>query len=311
MMSSRLMLSPVTLRVVAAIAAEGSVTRAARVLNLTQPAVTYHVRQLEEVYGGALFAGRRGMLEPTAIGVRLLRAAGVVLEALESADRDIARLTTPQSGVLRLSSECFTNYYWLPQILGDFRRRYPAVDIQLDVDPSRQPFKALRRGDLDLVLTTVPPAGKAFRIIPLFEDEIVAVMRPEHRLARRTFLDAEDFAEESVLTFDHRRSDLFNLVLRPAGVRPRRVTDVAATEALLEMVKASLGIGVLASWIAQPILTSGELRQKRITPLGLRRRWAGVAVADGIMASPVDHFLALVASLGADARVLPARDVTN
>jgi len=53
------------------------------------------------------------------------------------------------------------------------------------------------------------------------------------------------------------------------------------------------------------------LRQKRITPLGLRRRWAGVAVADGIMASPVDHFLALVASLGADARVLPARDVTN
>src|SRR5207253_5700642 len=104
------------LKLVAAIAETGSVTRAGHRLHLTQSALSHQLRDAEEQLGTPLFERRSGRMPLTAAGERLLCAARTVLEELERAEKEIQNGNgkTPAAGVLRLSTECYTVYHWLP-----------------------------------------------------------------------------------------------------------------------------------------------------------------------------------------------------
>jgi len=109
----------------------------------------------------------------------------------------------------------------------------------------------------------------------LFADELLAVMPVRHRLARHAYLTARDFEPEHLLVYDAPRSDLsiFTEVLDPAGVVPREVSRVPLTEAILELVKAEMGVGVMARWVVAPYLAAHTLAARPITRPGLHRRW--------------------------------------
>lgn len=270
------MLHPKSLSIAVTLADTGSATLAARALDISQPTVSYHVNKLETALGTSLFQRTPGGLVPTSEGELLVNRAREILIHLDRLERDVRSAATERPETLRVSSACFTNYHWLPEVLELFRVRHGEVGVELDVDPSRRPFEDLDRGVLDLAFTTVPPPGDDFILHELFEDEIVAVVHPAHPLADRSHLEPEDFADQSVVVFDRAQSDLFNLALTPAGVRPRYVTDISATDAILELVRAGVAVSAMASWVAEPALMAGRLRAVRIGPDGLRRTWWAV-----------------------------------
>ncbi len=287
-------LLPSALKAVATIAECSSVTKAAERLGLTQPALSYQIKQLERAVGAPLFERtRRGMM-PTAVGERLVRAALAVRLEIERAERELELLENGADGRLRISSECFTTYHWLAGVLAAFRKAYPGVQVEVNVDASRRPLEALRGGQVDVVLTTEPPDDQTFTVDGLFDDEMVAVMPPDHPLAARRYLRPKDFADQSVLVWNLERSDLFNLVLRPAGVRPRYTAEVPITEALVEMVRSGIGISVLATWTVQPELEAGDLVKVRVTKEGIRRRWHGVWKDTPSTPPYVAHFLSVL-----------------
>ena len=121
------------LRAIAAIQREGTVTAAARRLYLTQSAVSHLLKDLETRLGVDLFDRERGM-EPTEEGKRLLRSARVVLDELDRAEYDLAQLRDGYQGVLRVTTQCYTCYHWLPRILSRFRDRFPEIDLQIVPD---------------------------------------------------------------------------------------------------------------------------------------------------------------------------------
>src|SRR5687768_9720670 len=102
------------LRLVDAIAATGSVTKAARRLNVTQPALSKHLRAIEERIGEPVF-NRGNRLEPTAVGALMLRHARSVLERLAIAETELAQAQETPRRVIRVGTDCYTGYHWLPE----------------------------------------------------------------------------------------------------------------------------------------------------------------------------------------------------
>jgi LysR family transcriptional regulator for metE and metH len=284
------------LRLVAAIAAEGGVTRAGHQLHLTQSALSHQLRDLEESLGAPLFERLQKKMVLTPAGERLLRTAHAVLEELRGAEDDIRRAASGREGVIRISTQCYTNYHWLPWRLKAFHRVYPRVEVEVVVNATPEPFKALLEGRLDLAIVSDPVRDRRLVYIPLFSSEHVVIMRPDHPLAGRPFVAAEDFADENLIAYSPlRETTAFLRVLRPAGVVPRCLHQVQLTEAIVEMVKAGLGISVLARWAVAPYLTSGTLVARPLTRRGLTLDWSAALLRSNVRPAYLQEFVRLLA----------------
>ena len=287
------------LQLVTAIAEEGGVTRAAGRLHLTQSALSHQLAGLEQRLGTRLFLrlGRKMVL--TAAGQVLVASAGRLLEDLRRAEDAVVRLGSDRSGVLRLATECYTCYHWVPPLLREFQRTWPEVELRIVADATRAPLDALAAGRLDLAIVSSPARDRRFVRTPLFSDELVAVMAPSHRLAGRAWLRAADFADENLILYTSpEESTAFQKMLVPAGVTPRQLSEIQLTEAIIEMVKAGLGVSILARWSVAPHLAAGTLRAARLGPRGLLRDWTAATLRAAAPPAWLDAFVRLLARSG-------------
>jgi LysR family transcriptional regulator, regulator for metE and metH len=270
------------LALVREVAGTGSLTRAGTRLHLTQSALSHRLRAVESRLGTPLFLrlGKKMVLTPA--GERVLSTARRVLDELERADAELRVLALDGGGVLRLCTQCYTGYHWLSPLLRAFHARHPRVDVQIAVDATYRPVDALLAGEVDLAVLTSSARDRRLLVRPLFDDEMLAVVSPRHRLAERERVEVADLAAEHLLVYNTERRDsyVFTRILEPAGVEPARVSKVPLTEAILEMVKADVGVAVLARWAIEPALESGAVRALRITRRGVMRRWSAATLRE-------------------------------
>ena len=264
------------LQLVQAIAEEGSVTRAGLRLHLTQSALSHQLRDAEDRLGVRLFerVGRRLLL--SAAGERLLRSARAVLAELARAEEELGEGGAGARSLIRLTTQCNTVYHWLPPLLRLFHRPHPDVDLEVVAGATSDPIPALVSGAIDLAIVFRPVRDRRVALRPLFRDEMVVVLPPAHRLGRVPFVSAEHLAPEHLILYSipPEANLVFREVLTPAGVRPRRVTHIQLTEAIVEMVKAGLAVSVLPRWAVAPQLERGELVARPLTRGGRFRSWS-------------------------------------
>ena len=263
------------LKLVAAVAETGSITRAGNRLHLTQSALSHQLRDAEEQLGVPLFERRNARMFLTPAGERLLQAARTVLAELDRAASDIQKNDAPAQGLIRISTQCHTAYHWLPPQLTRFQKKFPGVEVQVVVEATNNPFEALLDGKLDLALICDPIRNRKIRYTPLFEDDVVIVVHPNHPFTQKSCAAPEDFATENVLLYPPRAdSTLLTKVLEPAGIQPRKVQEVMLTEVILEMVIGGLGIAALPRWAVGPQLATGALIGVQLQPPGYRWQWS-------------------------------------
>ena len=262
------------LRLVEAIAEEGTMTRAGTRLHLTQSALSHQLGNLEESLGTALFHRSPRKMTPTAAGARLMETAKAILEEVRRAERDIRQATLRSEGLVRVSTECYTCYHWLPARMKQFRKRHPRVDLQIVAEATHHPVEALLDGKLDLAIVCRLPANRRLMYRRLFRDELVAIVAEDHPLAGRAYVMPEDFTDEVVITYALPKEEitLYSAFLEPAGVTPRQIVQAELTEAMIEMVRAGLGISAIARWAAAPYLSQG-LKALPLTRRGYHRWW--------------------------------------
>ncbi len=283
------------LKLIVAVTEEKSVTRAGERLHLTQSALSHQLHDIEERLGTQLFLRLNKRMTPTQAGERLLSAARQVLEDLKRVEDDIARMASHKQGALRLSTECYTCYHWLPDVLKEFNNKFPDVEVRIILEATRQPIQALLNGALDLAIVSRAPRDKQLRYQPLFKDEFVAVMKPDHPLAARPYLRARDFADQHLFLYvEPKESTLFQLILNPAGVTPARVSQVQLTEAILEMVKAGLGVSVMAAWAVKEQVKAGQIVTRPLTSKGLRRQWSAALLKSDHTPPYINEFIELL-----------------
>ena len=285
------------LRLVVAVASLGSLTAAADRLHLTQSALSHQLRDIEDRLGVPLFLRRSRRMVPTPAGQRVLETAGPMLdelERLEGAVRDLANL---RQGLLRVATECYTCYHWLPGVLDEFGTRCPGVEVRIEVEATARPLPMLLAGKLDLALMTSQVRDKRLATTPLFRDELLVVMAARHRLASQAYVRATQLADEAVFTYSPREeSYVFQKLLTPAGITPRRIQQVQLTEAMLELVRAGLGVAMMARWAVEPALHPASLVGRPLTARGFYRNWSAVVPRSLARTPYVTEFLRLVSA---------------
>jgi LysR family transcriptional regulator, regulator for metE and metH len=305
------------LKLVAAIAETGSVTHAGNMLHLTQSALSHQLRYAEEQVGSPLFARQNRKMVITAAGERLLQTAKNVLAELERAARDIQERNAGSAGLIRLSTQCYTVYHWLPLRLKLFQKRFPEVEFQLVVEATDNPFRALLEGTLDLAIVCDPIRNRKIVYTPLFEDELFIIVAPEHSLAGKKYLIPENLAGENLIIYPPKEEcTVLKEILEPAGISPRKIQEVMLTEAIIEMVIAGLGVASLPGWAAAPQLASGAVIGLPLTAHGFHRTWSAAQLRDRTAPVYLQEFIRLLEERpltedfsrpGADSKNLKAR----
>lgn len=267
------------LRIVDAIAKEGTVTAAAERIFLTQPAVSHALRELESRLGVQLFRRTGKRMEPTAEGRRVLEVADRVLDEVRTAELDLEHFKGGRRGRLRIATHCYTCYHWIPRVVEELGERLPEVELQIVPEATEDPTAFLLSERIDLAIMHRLPQHEEIAVEPLLEDEIVGILPPDHELAGRDWLEPRDFSNERIFLHGPReRSLLMSRYLAPAGVDPNRVSQLGLSEAIFECVRAGLGVSAMASWMAAAEVAAGKLAWARLAPDGLQRHWHAVAL---------------------------------
>lgn len=284
------------LRLVRALADEGGPTRAGARLHLSQSAVSHQLADLERRLGLQLFTRDRRRLKLTAAGQRLLDFSRGALGELDRVEAELMRSATRERTQLRISTECFTCYHWLPPVLPELRHEHPEVDVRIVIEATRRPIVALQQGKLDLAIVSTPVRDRSLVVERLFADEWVVIMAPTHPFARLRFVRALDLARQPLFTHDGTPRDVARL--RSCLVAERApmpdVQVVPLTEAIVELVKGDLGVGLVSRWAIAPYEARGEIVARRFTRAGLKESWSAVHRRDAAARLPLARLAALL-----------------
>ncbi len=249
----------------------GNLLRAASLLNLTQSALSHQIKLLEEHYGSALFERKTTPIRFTAAGERLLQLANNVLPQVAAAERDLARLAQGVAGQLRIAVECHTCFDWLMPAMDVFRTRWPEVELDIVSGFQADPVGLLYEHRADIAIVSEADISEKVHYHPLFRFEIIALIAKDHALAERDYLVAQDFANDTLITYPvpDDMLDVVRQVLAPAGVitAGRRTTEL--TVAMMQLVASKRGIATLPVWAAQNYVNRDYVLAKRVTASGL------------------------------------------
>jgi len=276
------------------IADEGSITGAARRLHVSQPALSRTLGDLEERVGLTLFHRGSRRMNPTPACRKLLFAADQVLGIVSAAEERLKLTASGTVASIRITTECYTCYRWLPAIIEEFRASFPDVTIDIDTDNAGRPLEAIEEGLIDLgIVYTVPPDTR-LTAHPLFEDELVLVVPPGDVLSERSTVTAEDFSGRHLIVYSEKGSDVMNQLLIPSGIRPDRISSIQITDGILDLVKAGLGISVVAEWAAADDVSAGKLVAIPIEGGLFVRQWQAVATPETMNLPHVRRFVELL-----------------
>jgi LysR family transcriptional regulator for metE and metH len=262
------------LHLVQAVVEEGGITPAGSRLGLSQSALSHQLGEIERRLQVALFhrSGKRLILTPA--GERVLRAARSVLPELERTELELSQNITEALGTIRLGTECFTCYQWLPAILQRFTGRFPLVEFRLVTQIIENIGQALTSRKVDVAILTQVNRSRHLRLTDLFTEELMVVTAGGHRLAEKQYLRPKDLVGQTLFVASSLVANvLFQRLLRPAAIRLGDLNVIPVIESVLELVKNGFGIAVLGRRSIPSHLPRAEFRVIRLTTRGVFRQW--------------------------------------
>ncbi|MEY2992608.1 MAG: hypothetical protein RI946_2002 [Pseudomonadota bacterium] len=255
------------LRTIKAIHDTGGVARAAEVLNITQSALSHQIKGLEDQTGVELFVRRSKPMRLSAAGMRLLRLADRILPEIDALQDEFDGLRSGKAGRLHIAIECHACFEWLFPVLERFRKKWPDVDVDIRPGLAFDALPALKKEDVDLVVSSDPENISGVTFSHLFDYAPVFVASAQNPLAKKPYIDAEDFRDQTLITYpvDRARLDIFNQLLIPSKVEPKAIRQVELTAVILLLVASNRGVSVLPDWVVREVKYSSDYVTRPLT----------------------------------------------
>ena len=283
------------LRTIRAIHQAGGLARAADILNMTQSALSHQVKGLEDQAGIELFVRRSKPLKLSVAGHRLLRLAEKILPEIDALSDEFRALQMGKTGRLHIAMECHACFDWLFLVLEPFRRAWPEVDVDIRAGLAFDAFPALLREEIDLVITSDPSNMLGVVFNPLFDYHPMFVTASNNPLAQKTFITAEDFRDQLLITYPVARDklDVFTEVLNPAKIEPRATRQVELTAMILMLVAANRGVSVLPDWVLRDVRSNADFVTLPLGPHPVVKRLYAATRAEDATKPYMAQFLRL------------------
>ncbi len=245
---------------------EGGVGRAARLMGVSQPTVSQHLKALEQRYGTRLFVKRGRRLELTAAGHELFTVTERFIRLADEVNDALERRGALSGGQLRLVSDAPAISV---ELLALFRRRHPFVEVSIRTASLRRIVTELREGAADVGITVEPPAGSDLFAAPLVTDPILLVVPADHAFAGRRSVALSDLADEAVILREQGSltRSLTERALADAAVVPRERLEISGRATIREAVARGIGVSVFAESECPP---DTRLAYVPIDPEGVR-----------------------------------------
>ncbi len=267
------------LQVFYTVAKQLSFTKAAELLYMTQPAVTFQVKQLEEHFNTRLFERSHSKITLTPAGELALAYAERILNLTAEMETRLGELTGQVSGTLLVGASTTIAEYMLPRLLGDFKARYPQVQARLTVANSETIESKVADHTLDVGLIEAPSHHPHLTAEVCCDDELVVICSPEHAVARYDAITPAQLAELPYVSREAGSGtrEVVDDFFRANGVQPEDlhiVMELGSREAIKGAVEAGLGIAIVSRATIQKELKLGDLvavplKPRLIRPLSL------------------------------------------
>ena len=262
------------LRLIKAIVEEGSITKAIDKLHLTQSALSHQLKEAEYQLGTKIFLRANKKMILTKAGAKLYEIANEIIDKLSETELQIKQMVFGEIGEIRISTECFSSYHWLPSVIKQFHDLYPNIELKIVTEATHYPLQKLLDNVIDIGIVSDQIKDDKIKYLELFQDEVVMAVSEEHPWATKKYVVAEDFANEHLIihSLPLETVTIHQMVLAPAKISPKKITALPLTEASIEMVKANMGVMSMAKWALQPYLKNSSLKAVKIGKNGLKRK---------------------------------------
>jgi len=282
------------LRAFVAVAESGNITRAAKGLRTSQPAVSKQLVELEQQLGTTLFDRLARGVRLTEAGTLLLRHAQRILAAERAAETEIGELTGLVRGRLSIGASTTIGSYLVPAAFAAFHRAHAAIQLELEIANTAVIQAMVLDSRLDLGLTEGFVSSDQLDVEAIHSDEMVAIVAPGHVLAAKRKVSARDFAKLPIISRERGSGtrDVIEAAFQTRGLTLEPVMALGSTEAVKHAVAAGLGVALVSRLTVDLELSAQRLCAVELHDLDIRRALHLVRLKGKRKSPTVEAFIA-------------------
>ena len=288
------------LRVFVTVADQRHFSKAGELLNLSQPGVSLHIRNLENELGAKLLHRSPKQVRLTEAGVILYKHAKQILAHYEEAGQEIHMLQDQVTGSIHIGASFTIGEYILPAKLAEFANPYPQVSLQVTIGNTEEIIGAVRNNQLDIGFIEGESQDRDLIVIPYMKDEMIVVSPSDHPLSENIVVESEMLRDQVWVLREHGSgtrafSDRF---MEESVIAAKRSYVFNSSQGVKEAVSAGLGIALLSRSVVRKELASGEIKELRIRHSHLEREFSIIRHKESTPSLALNVFLQKLLVLG-------------
>lgn len=248
-----------------------SFTKASEALHMTQPAVTFQVRALEDYFNTKLFDRTRNKVALTETGEEVFAYAERILGLYKDMDNHIRKLTSDSLGVLVIGASTTIGEHKIPRILGDFQSKFSDVRVRLKVANTVNIVHMVEKNEVDVGIVEAPVDNKNMVVRACWCDQLMVICPPDHELGAAKSVSFEQLRNYPLVSREE-GSGTRSVIARYVEQQGLNLGDLQITmelgspEAIKSAVKAGLGISIISEVTLTKDLKLGSLRAIPLDP---------------------------------------------
>jgi DNA-binding transcriptional LysR family regulator len=241
-----------------------SFTKAAETLHMTQPAVTFQIRQLEEYFNTRLFDRTHNKISLTEAGQRVYEYTDKIISLYSEMENRVREMTGDVSGIVIIGASTTIAEYVLPSLLGEFKDKHPNINLRLKVSNSEGIVHMVEDNSVDVGIVESPIANKNLAVEVCWYDKLVFICLPNHPLAKRASIKADDLLGQPFVCREEGSGtrEYIQEYLAKHNMTPHDLNfslEVGNPEAVKSAVEAGFGVSIVSQATVVKELKLGTL----------------------------------------------------